>query len=173
MPPHSTSEGHAERSELRSVAEALATGPVDVMLGRLIPRLRREAKIPEIAGMSDFEIEDHLGCLARVVLRMLAYRAEPGMPERLMQDHVEVQAYLAGRHGASRFRSGWDRGAIVREFTIMRDELMRVIRDLAPLNPGVTGDAAQLLWALVEEAEGASIQGWEAEAGGTTEGPTL
>lgn len=128
-----------------------------------VDRLRAEAIIPNTHALRSTQLADHvIGYLADVASMLPALEEARGQPSRLVTESVEIQTFLAERHGCYRARLGCTTDILHREWAILREEVERVARRCS--NGGGDSGTAEALIVLerfLEQGEEASIRALE------------
>ena len=122
-----------------------------------VERLRADPLVPHAAGASRAELEDHMPSFLADLAQQFVIIDDDGAPGRarvvLVRDGADVRRLLGRRHGAQRAHMGWDEAALAREFTVLGEELERVlVTRLADVPPGAVDDARGLLRAWMADA---------------------
>jgi hypothetical protein len=85
-----------------------------------------------------------------------------GQPTALLDDAAAIQRVVSERHGLQRARLGWSVDGLRKEYRILREELTRAIERRARAIPDAAVDEARaILSRLIEQAEEASMRGWQ------------
>jgi signal transduction histidine kinase len=154
--------GAPEAAPPPPAAARAAVGPLLADASRRVvaawaDRLRADPMVPGAAAASPTELEDHMASFVADLAQQFAILDDAAAPgaERLarVRDGAEVRQLLNRRHGAQRARLGWDEAALAREFTLLGEEVERVL--VARLG-GVPADA-------VDDARGL-VRAWLADA---------
>ena len=153
-------QGSATRHRgFADIGEALLRelGPV---LEAFVSRVRAECPVPGAATLRFSQIADHIASyVADVAGILIALDESEGQPSGILVDAADIHRLVAGRHGAQRARLGWDTDAIRCEYTVLRDEIARVVRQCARGADTAAGAEAEAIIArFLEEAERTSIR---------------
>jgi hypothetical protein len=122
-----------------------------------VERLRADPLVPHAAGASRAELEDHMPSFLADLAQQFVIIDDDGAPGHarvvLVRDGADVRRLLGRRHGAQRAHMGWDEAALAREFTVLGEELERVlVTRLADVPAGAVDDARGLLRAWMADA---------------------
>jgi PAS domain S-box-containing protein len=103
-------------------------------------RLRVDPTTRQVTrGRTRSELEDHLANFVADIAQQLVVLGEDGVDSAaIVQDGHDVQRLLAERHGSQRRRIGFTEAALVREHTILQEEIESVLRN-ARLSPVPSG----------------------------------
>jgi hypothetical protein len=128
---HGTSAGEATAESVHGLGdagEALLT-EVGSVLREFVTRVRSENLGTTSHTMRFSELADHVGTyITDVASILVALDESHGRPSPLLADGTEIQRLVAERHGAQRARLGWSRADLSREWTILREETERIIK---------------------------------------------
>jgi signal transduction histidine kinase len=139
-----------------------------------IVRLRDENAVPGAKTLNFSQLVDHCpSYLADLAGMLVAIEETAGQPSGLMGDGSDIQRLVAERHGAQRSRLGWTVDDVRGEYTLLRQEVARVIRRRAGAIPDAAIDEGLIiLGRLLDQGEEASIRGfWRARAAEKEEAP--
>jgi hypothetical protein len=122
-----------------------------------VERLRADPLVPHAAGASRAELEDHMPSFLADLAQQFVIIDDDDAPGHarvvLVRDGADVRRLLGRRHGAQRAHMGWDEAALAREFTVLGEELERVlVTRLADVPAGAVDDARGLLRAWMADA---------------------
>jgi hypothetical protein len=85
-----------------------------------------------------------------------------GETSRLVVESAEIQLYIAERHGWQRARLGWTVPALHREWSVLREEVERVMRRGANNVPErAVSEALLVVDRMLEQAEDRSMRALE------------
>ncbi len=126
-------------------------------------RLREDPRLPGGPGTSDAELRNHaLHFLSGITQHLLALDSGDG--SELLRDTGTLQRTVAELHGAQRRRLGWDEDQLRRDMEILRDEVLRQVREAA--EPGAElEDALGALERMLERGERVSLRAWRGAEG--------
>jgi PAS domain S-box-containing protein len=144
---------------------AIVQGLVDV--------LRSDPSVsPHGDRLSDVQLEDHVRTwLTDIGQAFAILHAAGGEPSELMRDSSEIQRMIAERHGAQRYRLGWDEAALVREYDALRAVIEARLASRASLGPEAATGAWAILDGLIDRAREVSLRGFR-HAAQTAPAPT-
>jgi PAS domain S-box-containing protein len=155
--------------------EGPAVGPVlghatRRVIDAWVERLRADPLVPLARGLSSVELEDHMaGFLVDLAQQFVILDdAGPSGARRLVlvRDGAEVRYVISRRHGVQRARLGWDEAALAREFTLLGEELERVlVTCLADVPAGAVDDARTLVRTWIADAALESLAALRSAAG--------
>jgi signal transduction histidine kinase len=127
--------GHAGRALLSTLESTVE---------RIVDRIQTDPNLDVAGGLRFSQLADHLGAmLADVGGALVVMEETRGLASPTLADSVEIQRLISERHGAQRQRLGWTESALRREFMIVREEVVNVVRkasepgDSAPLDDRV------------------------------------
>jgi hypothetical protein len=125
-----------------------------------VARLREELNIPGIETLRPSQLADHVPTyVADVATTLAAIEEARGQPSRLVADGSEIQAQIAERHGAQRARLAWSADVLHQEWTILREEIERVVRRATgAVQERVLTEALIILDRFIEQAEETSTR---------------
>ncbi|CAN5731712.1 hypothetical protein BH23GEM3_BH23GEM3_12040 [soil metagenome] len=136
---------------LAAVGEVLLA-QIPAVLEQFRERLRRDARIPMAAELTEADLEDHATpFLADIAQALVVLESSQVAPERLLQDGSEIQRVVAELHGKQRAQLGWTAEAHGREWEILREVIGAAVRTALP-GSDVEG-ALGLLGRFLERAE--------------------
>jgi signal transduction histidine kinase len=146
---------------LLAVGERLRASSTEVMAA-YVERLRADPAIPS-GTMPQATLEDHAASLLADLAQSLIIAAEGG-PDApaLLHDGGSIQRAIAEYHGVRRFHQGWSMEAVRRDFALLRESMVEILRpDSADDAPGSDPtDALGLLLSMLERAEHVSERTW-------------
>jgi PAS domain S-box-containing protein len=148
-------------SGLADVGE-LILREVEAILEALTVRIREEDLVPGARTLKFSQLADHYpSFLADLGGMLVTIEEGGGQPSSLIADAVEIQRFVAERHGTQRARLGWDLEDVRREYALLRDELGRLIRRRARAIPDAAIDEALvILNRVLDQAEEATLRGF-------------
>jgi signal transduction histidine kinase len=153
-----------EGPRLRGLADVgeLILREVKAILEAVTVRIREEDSVPGARILKFSQLADHYpSFLADLGGMLVTIEEGGGQPSALIADGVEIQRFVAERHGTQRARLGWDQEDVRREYALLRDELGRLIRRRARAIPDATIDEALvILNRVLDQAEEASLRGF-------------
>jgi signal transduction histidine kinase len=125
-----------------------------------VARLRGECIVPGATTIRSSQLADHVTTFVADIASMLtAIEESRGQPTRLVADGAEIQQYIAERHGAQRARLGWTTDTLRQEWTILEEELGRVVRRTASsLDERSVSEALIVVDRFLEQAQEASCR---------------
>jgi hypothetical protein len=133
---------------------------LEPMLEAYVSRIRAECPIPGAATLKFSQLADHVpSYVADLAGMLIALDESGGQPSSVLVDATDIHRLVAGRHAAQRSRLGCTEDAIRGEYSILRDEIERVVR---PGTRAAGSVAIEEAWAIMtrflEEAERTSIR---------------
>jgi len=125
-----------------------------------VDRLRAETIVPGAPALRGSQLADHVAShVADIAATLAAIEEARGTPSQLVADGADIQVHVAERHGAQRARLGWSPNALQREWSILRDEVERVIRRRATTLPARAMDEAMIVVdRFLEQSRDASLR---------------
>jgi len=146
-------------TDVRSAGRALMES-AQAVSDRVCARLRTDEATILARSLEAQQLEDHIPTFLTDLGKALIGTDDHGLPMPLVRDSSEIQRLISELHGVQRAHLGWSRDALSREFEILREEVAAAAS--GAVDDGSARDTAtRLLDQLVEEAERASIIGWE------------
>jgi hypothetical protein len=141
---------------------------VDELTRRFVVRLREDEAIPRRAETSASQLEDHVAVFVADIAKALTILDEGRGEPSLMHDGSAIQDVISDLHGAQRHRLGWTEAAAVREFEMLEEEVLALLRRELPPEAEATGVAIAVVHALLAKAARVSLAGFRraAQAGG-------
>ena len=151
------------RAESPAVAARLhGLGEVGNMLLRdlaavvesFVGRLREEAVVPGAESLRGSQLADHAAAYVADLATLLAAIEEArGKPSPLVADSADIQLHIAEKHGQQRARLGWTAKGLHREWTILAEEIGRVVRRASKqVQGGAVPESIMILERLIEQA---------------------
>ena len=133
---------------------------LEPLLEAFVSRIREECPIPGASTLKFSHLADHVASyVADLAGMLIALDESGGQPSSVLDDATEIHRVVAGRHGAQRARLGWDEAAIRCEYTILRDEIERVVRRCGrTIEAPAIEEAAGIVSRFLDEAERTSIR---------------
>lgn len=152
---------------LAQVAHAVLN-ELDALVSIIVSRIRCDPLLAVANGLRTSQVTDHLATLiADVAGALIVVEEECGKPSPLLADAMEIQRLVAERHGSQRARLGWTEMTMRREFMIIREELLAVVRrGVPPGGPLSGGDAVSTVNRFLDQAEYISVRVLESELPG-------
>jgi signal transduction histidine kinase len=119
-----------------------------------VSRLRDEAVVPGAESLRTSQLADHAAAYIADLATLLAVIEEArGKPSPLVADSADIQLYIAEKHGQQRARLGWTPKGLHREWTILAEEIGRVVRRASTQMHDRAGpEALAILDRLMEQA---------------------
>lgn len=154
--------GHERAAGLATVGRGLRDAAVSVV-ERFIRRLRADPALPRSQVRSSGDFEDHVASYVTDLAQALVAIGEdsadlPG----LLRDGIRIQDLISRLHGLQRARLHWTESMLVREFTILREEIDSAVRQYAPDPADLRAAMALINWHM-SRAERLTMQEWRAE----------
>jgi hypothetical protein len=127
---HASASALATSASPRAVSEASLAEIGRALLedvGGIADRFSRKLRadtgtIPSVDRLTDVQLQDHIGAwLADLAQALITIESVRGDPSELMRDGSEIQRVICERHGAQRYRLGWAKTAIMREFQLLQE----------------------------------------------------
>ena len=143
---------------------ALLLRDADDVVERYVLRLRTDAEVPSARRLPDVALRDHTATFLVDLAQALAIiETSDGAPTQLMRDGTEIQRVIADRHGRLRQQQGFAESELVRDFTLLHDEVAAAVHRAAPDGVGVE-EALSLLAAFVKRARETSLESYRRAA---------
>ena len=118
-----------------------------------VSRLRDEAVVPGAESLRSSQLGDHVAAyIADLATLLAAVEEARGKPSPLVADSAEIQLYIAEKHGQQRARLGWTPKGLHREWTILAEEIGRVVRRASQMHDRAGSEALVILERLIEQA---------------------
>ncbi|HSJ23899.1 MAG TPA: ATP-binding protein [Longimicrobiales bacterium] len=137
---------------LHSIGVALLSSLDDVAQA-VIGRMRSE--VPSATGLADAQLRDHIpSWTAEIALVLMDLGSAAGPPMQL-RDGVEIRRLMAELHGLQRAGLGWSEHDLLREMSVLSDEIVRTART-ASQGDASADTAASIIERLIDEATAAS-----------------
>jgi signal transduction histidine kinase len=155
-------ESRGVAAQLEGLSE-VATGilrELPTLCEAFVDRLRAEAIIPNTESLRASQLADHIVCYVADIASMLrAIEEAQGQPSRFVTDCVEIHEFIAEKHGAHRARMGCTPDIVRREWGIVREEVVRIIRRSAGSSPrGEVAAALNVTERFLQQGEAASLR---------------
>jgi len=131
----------------------------DAAVAELGARLRQDPHLPHAAAMDRVQLENHTATFLVDIGLALVTLDEGGGEPALMRDGTEIQRLVADRHGAQRARLGWSEGELRREFQLLNEVVVPLVRREAAGAGDNLDDALGVLERLLQQAELMSVRG--------------
>ena len=146
---------------------------LDTVLSRFTDCLRAERRtFPNVDRLTDVQLRDHMQTwLTDVAQALIVLGTTAGDPSELLRDGTEIQRALCERHGAQRYRLGWDTEAVSREFDLFRRVLDEVISE-SPESQRLSKSSRAILAGFVQQGHQTCLRG-QRHAAGATQGAPL
>ena len=134
--------GHALLRDLASVVESF------------VARLRDETVVPGAESLRSSQLGDHAAAyVADMATLLTAVEEARGKPSPLVADSGDIQLFIAEKHGQQRARLGWTPKGLHREWTILGEEIGRVVRRASMQIPDrAAPEAIVIVERLIEQA---------------------
>jgi hypothetical protein len=163
---HDGDSGDRQVRGLADVANKVLS-QLEPTIALIVASIRADPVINPSKDLRTSQIADHLSTLVADMLSSLAVIEETwGRPSQMLADAVEIQRVVADRHGAQRARLCWSEPAMRREFTIIRDELTRLIGEAVPADGELSvSEAIKTLGRFVDQAEHVAVRALTREKG--------
>jgi hypothetical protein len=125
-----------------------------------VDRLRAEPIVPGAESVRQTQLADHIAAhVADLSVMLMAIEEARGQPSRLLADGADIQTSIAERHGAQRARLGFTPNALAREWSVLREEIQRVIHRAANNVPELAiGEAMLMIDRFLEQARETSAR---------------
>jgi hypothetical protein len=133
---------------------------IETVVDGFLLRLRDEQALPAANSLKFSQLSDHIpSFLADLGGTLIAIDESNGQPSSLLADGTEIHRLIAEKHGAQRARLGWSTAGIRREYVLLREELVRVLRTRAGSISNVSlVEGLTILNRVIEQAEEASVR---------------
>ena len=151
--------GHEPRVRgLGDVGDALLR-ELEPVLDAFVDRLRVESKSTAAPLLSFSQLADHAAALiADVGTALTVIEDSQGQPTPLLEDGADIRRLVAERHGRQRALLGWNEEALTQEFTILREEILRCIRNCAQRGEALFLEASSVVTGMLDDAERVSLR---------------
>jgi signal transduction histidine kinase len=164
--------GRAGAAQQAGLGRALVDA-VPAVMAAWMTRLRADPLVPGAARLTRAELEDHSGAFLADFAQQFVILddvAAPGASRvALVRDGAAVRQLLTTTHGRQRASLGWDEAALAREFTVLGEELERVLGErLADVPSGTVDDARGLVRTWIADAARESLAGMRAARRGAS-----
>ncbi len=133
---------------------------IELIVDAFVRRLRTDAVIPVRDSFTFSQLADHTAALvAEIAFSLNVLEDAGGELSALMDDTNRVLRLLAERHATQRGRLGWSTAALRREYTILREEVVRAIRSRFPEDrDGSVAEAMEVVVRLLDQAEATGVR---------------
>jgi hypothetical protein len=159
--PREWRENVANAAGVHGLADvgALLLHEIETVVDGLLLRLRDE-QLPAADSLKFSQLSDHIpSYLADLGGMLIAIDESNGQPSSLLADSTEIHRLIAEKHGAQRARLGWSTAGIRREYALLREELVRVLRTRAgSISKASLVEGLTILNRVIEQAEEASVR---------------
>jgi signal transduction histidine kinase len=149
---------------LRGVADVgeLLLREIETILESLVVRIRSDDLVPGAKTLKFSQLVDHYpSYLADLGGMLITIEEAAGQPSTLIGDGADIQRLVSERHGAQRARLGWTVAHVRSEYSLLREEMARVIRHRARSIPDQSiSEGLLILQRVLEQAEESSIRGF-------------
>ena len=154
--------GHMLLRDLASIVE------------NFVARLRDEAVVPGAESLRTSQLGDHAAAYVADVATLLAAIEEArGKPSPLVADSGDIQLFIAEKHGQQRARLGWTPRSLHREWTVLAEEIGRVVRRASKqMHDRAAPEALVILERLIEQANERSGRALERALRNDSPGPS-
>jgi signal transduction histidine kinase len=125
-----------------------------------VVRVRGDNVGPGAQSLRSSQLADHIPTYVADLATVLhAIEEARGQPTRLVADGAEIQLHVAERHGAQRAQLAWSPEMLHREWTILREEIERIVRRGSVAVPErAVAEALIVLERFLEQGEEASVR---------------
>jgi signal transduction histidine kinase len=151
------SEAPDTAARLRGLADVgdLLLRELERLTDAFVARLRAERIIASADSLRFSQLAGHVATyVADIARALIAVEEARGQPSSLVADGSEIQCLVAERHGMHRARLGWSQETLAREWTILHEEIERVIQRRAQGLPETAlSEALLLIERFLAEAE--------------------
>ncbi len=139
---------------------------IDAIVERFAIRLRADQRaFPNAERLTEVQLRDHVPTwLTDIAGSLLILGTAEGDPSELLRDGTEIQRLLSERHGAQRFRLGWDVAAVAREFMAFNEVLNEVV-DAAAASKRISRASRAILDGFLQQGQQMSLRGYQHAAG--------
>ena len=133
---------------------------LDSLLGAFVARLRDEGITGSVQSLRYCQLADHLAAYVADVATMFgAIEESQGQPTAVVADGAKIHSLLAESHGTQRSRLGWTSEALHREWTILHEEMERVIQmHVRGVAESAVTEARIVLERMIEQARDTSCR---------------
>jgi hypothetical protein len=144
---------------VKAVTAQLLTQLEDVAT-RYVGRVRADAEVPDLAGVSDQYIRDHADTVVTEILRAATLLGvTKGRSADLLRDGAEIQRLLAELHGAQRYRLAWTENEVARDVDLLSAQIVDTLRALDGNRPAADF-VADVVQKIMEQWKQTSIRGY-------------
>ena len=147
---------------------------LDPLLGGFVARLREETITDGAPSLRYCQLTDHLAAyVADVATMFAAIEESQGQPSAVVADGTKIHLVLAECHGVQRSRLGWTSDELHREWTILHEEIERVIQmHERGIAESAVAEARIVLDRMIDQARDASCRAL-IRSSGTEQAPPL
>ena len=161
QPTRSTQPPAAAGARLHGLSDVgeLLLRELDGIVDAFVARLRADPIAPAAEALRFSQLADRtVTYIADIAAVLIAAEEARGEPSGVVTGASEIQALVAQRHGAMRARLGWSRETLSREWSILREEIERAIREHAVMLPeDAVRESLALIERLIARAEQISV----------------
>ena len=153
----------------------ILVGELETLLDSFVTRLRGEALVERHQSLRHSQLVDHLGAYVAAIAAMLEGIEESrGRPSLVVRDGTRIQLLIAESHGAQRAQFGWSADTLHREWTILREEVERLVRRHAQgIAEGAIAEALLVIGGVIDQAAEASCRALNRAAGSSGDSSAL
>jgi signal transduction histidine kinase len=102
---------------------------LETLLEAFVTRLREEPIVHSVHALRGCQLSSHLGeYIAGIATTFISIEEMRGQPSSVITDGARIHATIAECHGAQRGELGWSAELLHREWTILREELERLLQ---------------------------------------------
>jgi signal transduction histidine kinase len=150
-------DGVAHLPALIRVGEILTRHSASVV-EKVVQRLRSDPQTPNAHYLHRSQLEDHMATFLSDIGLSLTKLGTGGVEAATLRDGSEIWRVMSERHGAQRARLGWTVAALQREYTILREEADKIVRQECGVEPDAGLDPAlAILHRLLEHTSTISL----------------
>ena len=133
---------------------------LDPLLGVFVARLRDEEITDSAPSLRYCQLTDHLAAyVADVAMMFSAIEESQGQPSAVVMDGTKIHLLIAECHGVQRSRLGWTSDALHREWSILHEEIERVIHvNVRGVAESAVAEARIVLERMIDQARDASCR---------------
>ncbi len=144
---------------LGAVGRGLRDDAVNVV-DRFIRRLKADPLLPSQGAAPVGDFEDHVASyVTDIAQALIAISDAEADVVGLLRDGLRIQDLIAELHGQQRARMRWSESMLVREFTMLREEIEKAVRRASP-GPPEFSTAMRLISWLMGRAERITMRKW-------------
>jgi PAS domain S-box-containing protein len=128
----------------------------------LVLRFRSDPEFPAATEADRSQLANHIAAFFATLAKMLTHMDEHGGEPALQKDGEDIMTMVADRHGRQRYRLGWQRGHLEREYQILHDVLDASLRREAAdrTNDDLT-PALGIVHRILDRAESSSLTAFD------------